>query len=492
MITRSFTSQAIPTSEPSMSASTASTPTSWTARLKRAATRLVTLAALVFVSLPLAAQMNSGDAFLKGNFIEVGIAAQGYFGTTYAPPTATPAYNTRSRTGLGFHANYTKSGTWTRFTSQTGDYFLPGSPEQGFTLGINGTNYSNNRSGSAYQITATSLGVSQSDTLQQATWVGSVGGLQLTRTVSFGPNDLSFKVAFSIKNTTGAAINNVYYMDNTDPDQGADMGLGYGTYNQVINQQDSGGSWVLSWVPNRTDLMLKIGSTDSNARVYTGGFSNRSAKAYWDANQPVAASYTSADQAAAVTYSFGNIAATDTVTGTYYFVLSSSVTIGSITVTAPAAANQQANSTTSGASRLQFTITNPNAATAITLSSVTAACSLAGWSASADTSALSGMVVPAGATVTVPVAVTIPTGTTATSNVTLTAVAVGTAVNVSDFCRVTATAPAGLNIVASTGSIGAACSTIRSASAVVGQTSSRQPTWVDVVPTMETVPPGIR
>ena len=46
-------------------------------------------------------------------------------------------------------------------------------------------------------------------------------------------------------------------------------------------------------------------------------------------------------------------------------------------------------------------------------------------------------------------------------------------------------------IVASAGSMRAASSTIRSASAVVGWTSSRASTRVDVVPTIETVPPGI-
>ena len=46
-------------------------------------------------------------------------------------------------------------------------------------------------------------------------------------------------------------------------------------------------------------------------------------------------------------------------------------------------------------------------------------------------------------------------------------------------------------VVASAGTIRAASSTIRSASAAVEWTSSRSSTGVDVVPTIETVPPGI-
>ena len=114
-------------------------------------TRIYLLLMGCLFSLPSFAQLVNGCGFLQQNRLEIGIANNGAYGTpenspvgyhpnnnplfanTYNPVTGTYIQNT---TALGFVADYDSNG-WTAGTPPYfGDYFLPGTPQEGWAVEV--------------------------------------------------------------------------------------------------------------------------------------------------------------------------------------------------------------------------------------------------------------------------------------------------------------------------------------------------------------------
>lgn len=72
-----------------------------------------------------------GEVFLQGNFIEVGIHAAGSFGTAGVAPAG---FHPKGVQQLGFVVDPGKDGWNTGSPAQSGDYFLPGTPEEGWGI----------------------------------------------------------------------------------------------------------------------------------------------------------------------------------------------------------------------------------------------------------------------------------------------------------------------------------------------------------------------
>ena len=147
----------------------------------------------LFFVLEVRAQQVEGCVFLQGNYVEVGIAPNGAFGTPANSPAGyhprpTPLLNSlynpvtstfQSRPGaVGFVADYGKDG-WTVGTpAYFGDYFMPGAVQEGFSLQINGTasnawsnNYQvNGSSGFSGPLTGTNVSYTTTPTEKKAVW----------------------------------------------------------------------------------------------------------------------------------------------------------------------------------------------------------------------------------------------------------------------------------------------------------------------------------
>jgi hypothetical protein len=92
------------------------------------------------------AQIITGNAFLQGSYVEVGVAPCGRFGTTVGAPAA---YHPRPGTitggtgvvarSLGFVADFQADGWNVGNPSFAGDYFIPSNPEEGFSVRFNGS-----------------------------------------------------------------------------------------------------------------------------------------------------------------------------------------------------------------------------------------------------------------------------------------------------------------------------------------------------------------
>ncbi|HEX5102909.1 MAG TPA: S8 family peptidase, partial [Pirellulaceae bacterium] len=182
----------------------------------------------------------SGGLVLAGSKMTLGIATDGSFITGGA--------------GIQFLGN---------------EFVIPGSPVAGFTIGQNGSNYTNKEA-----LGTTDIPVSLEDlslgTFRGVRIVGNVGGgLQLERVIAFSQDDEFATIATRLTNTSGGTIDNVAWLENLDPDQGEPLGFGFETYNDVV----LGGQFVRADAAE--GLTIGLGSADARRVVSAQGFDNR-------------------------------------------------------------------------------------------------------------------------------------------------------------------------------------------------------------------------
>ena len=72
---------------------------------------------------------SSGDVFLGGKYMEIGISTHGSFGSTASPPTGKGFYNNK-QIGMLIDGDGWNTGS----SPTTGDFFLPGTPEERYSL----------------------------------------------------------------------------------------------------------------------------------------------------------------------------------------------------------------------------------------------------------------------------------------------------------------------------------------------------------------------
>tara|TARA_R110002096_G_scaffold433887_5_gene653896 strand:+ start:8618 stop:9274 length:657 start_codon:yes stop_codon:yes gene_type:complete len=95
-----------------------------------------------------------GETFAQMNFIEIGVGDGAYWGTTGNSPAG---YHARPSTGATNPAilGYVADPSDTDWTDYDGDFFVPGSPEEGWGLEVGGATFNNNRSGPTIDMAGT-------------------------------------------------------------------------------------------------------------------------------------------------------------------------------------------------------------------------------------------------------------------------------------------------------------------------------------------------
>lgn len=279
------------------------------------------------------AQQVSGEAFLQGSYLEVGMARCGSFGT--AGPTPAGYHPNMSDRRLGFIADAGRDG-WTVGTpAYNGDYFLPGTPEEGWGVQINGTNYVNSLVCSSNGIPGNITGYSKTFTTVSANWQGAVAGLSIASRTYFPLDKLYFVTEVTLTNTTGSTLNGVYYMRNVDPDNEVLWTGSYTTTNTVVSQPSGTNCTALVRAIGQTyGMYLGLGTKDARARVTHGGFSNRNASAIYNGIGLNQSGTTTADEAISLAFNLGNLAPGQSTTLAYAYVLNESDLDLALTATA--------------------------------------------------------------------------------------------------------------------------------------------------------------
>ena len=235
------------------------------------------------------AQWIGGNAYMIGDYVEVGIDSIGYEGTDSLPGSNNrgPAYN--PDTYFGFVANPAMDG-WVEYN---GDFFTPGSPENGWGITIPGVaNYANNGMGLEWDPADTNVVGEITDYYETpdsviVTWEGSTPELNVAIQYSMQKDQMYYTTTIYLENTTGSALDSVAFYRNIDPDHNQLIGWGFVTENTIDDQVDVGGiARVTATQTNTWTAEYILEAEGGNWRAGYMGFVNRDGIAMWNGDDP--------------------------------------------------------------------------------------------------------------------------------------------------------------------------------------------------------------
>ncbi len=283
----------------------------------------------------LEAHVIDGEAWAKGNYVEIGVNAKGVYGAnTNNKPLSFHENREFSNYLFGFIANPLKD-NWVDYD---GDFFTPGLPEEGFSIQIQGQNYNNNNEISTASIAGgiNSASVIISDCYEdivQIVWEGNVNGLNVKRYYSITENGLFIQMYTVIKNISSNVKSDVYFMHNVDPDNNVTLSGKYETKMELISQASSPADPVCLVKASQEALAIpedmdgsyvSLYTSDHNARVTYGGFDNRSAIEIWNGSFGYTTTEGSSlyeDVAMSIAFNLGDIAPNESKKFNYYYIL---------------------------------------------------------------------------------------------------------------------------------------------------------------------------
>ncbi|MBF0105567.1 MAG: hypothetical protein HQM16_09610 [Deltaproteobacteria bacterium] len=231
----------------------------------------------------------TGDVFLGGDYIEVGISKYGSFGTTTGQAKPAGFYGTATYNYIGMSTNAAGFGVAPDYRI---DYFIPGSPEERWVVGykISGTptTASNAFLMNTTGITDNTVTNDSTGTTLKATSIGTLNSkLKITQVIQFEASYKFFYVTVTLQNIgTTDSLDNVRYMRSFDPDNTVLQSGSYTTHNEILYTHAAGdGKAVVSantannasdpiYLATASRSPIVFYSSDTRAKVSTFGFAN--------------------------------------------------------------------------------------------------------------------------------------------------------------------------------------------------------------------------
>lgn len=266
----------------------------------------------------------TGDVFLQGNFLELGVAATGSLGSAGDAPA-------------GFHS--TRGGPisflvdldgWSDGGSgsppRSGDVTLPGTPVDGYVVGYRDAEVKYSfvgaeRSG-LNELSATTVDTSARDQLSVTTAGVANGVLQMTQVISLNASDTYFATEITYTNLGETTLNDVRYMRTFDPDQDIDLFPlveVFDTYNDVLSNPDGLNNVAIAQaVGPLSGISVNLVAFDPDARASNFGFANTDPFASEAFDTPVDLDGAFVDEAISLTFDFGSLAPGESVTKVFY------------------------------------------------------------------------------------------------------------------------------------------------------------------------------
>ena len=239
------------------------------------------------------AQLINGCCFLQQNRLEVGIANNGAFGT---PENAPAGYHSNNSplfatvfnpvTGiyamrpnaLGFVADYDSNG-WTLGSPPFfGDYFLPGIPQEGWAVEVDGIRsdafcaayQTNGTSGFTGSLLGANTAVFFLGNSTKSEWNGNMGSLAIKQITTIEHDKLYLTVKVKFYNTGTTTLHDVYYMRTVDPDNDVAITNNFTTINEIEYQLPNPEHKTLIGCTSivDTNAFLGLGSIDCRSKVF--------------------------------------------------------------------------------------------------------------------------------------------------------------------------------------------------------------------------------
>jgi gliding motility-associated-like protein len=277
------------------------------------------------------AQFVPPNAFLQGQFTEVGCNQCGVFGSSVNPggligPLGTP-YHPNVLVGLGFVADSDQDGWAIGFPQYCGDYFVPGSPVEGWALQVGGTVLTNeNNSCGVYEMPGTITSYTDLGTERQSVWEGTANfgasTVGITQTTILPVNKLYFIAQVELCNTGATPIPTLYYARNVDPDNDQPWSGSFVTTNTIVSQPPGTCDALVTATGNTYGCFLGLGARDTIARVSYGSFFMGDPAQIWAGTGPHSSSGTNvADEAISLAFRIDNLAPGDCRMVSFAYVL---------------------------------------------------------------------------------------------------------------------------------------------------------------------------
>jgi hypothetical protein len=230
------------------------------------------------------AQMVGADAYMKGNYVELGISGLGGFEGDSISSVPPAGMHYRSSTGFfGFVAN-PQLNFWATYD---GDFFTPGTPENGWGIEIDssaGIHSKGNNCAYLNEIPGAITTWSYASSLIICDWEGdytTATDLHLKIDYQLQDTALFYITTVSITNSTAAPVTDLYYYRNLDPDNNEEISGDFTTTNTIVDQISTGTVTQVqatSIVPATQPMSyFSFLAIDSGWVAGYGGFSNRDA-----------------------------------------------------------------------------------------------------------------------------------------------------------------------------------------------------------------------
>lgn len=241
--------------------------------------------------------ISNGQGFLQGEFAEVGVRANGAFGSTSVPA----GFHQNAGNCLGFRVDREMDGWGNTASTDDGDFFCPGSPFEGWQLKV----------GSIAKNDHVQTGVSgsvsdaqSSGSSQCVSWMSAspYNGVSVEQRYCVPTAGQALHTDVTLTNTTGSAISDVYFGRGFDPDNFTGTGTvpdcGGAPANtsmyQSCNAVTGQGSEAQATARWGNGAFIALQSFDARARVarQAGGFSSPDPSEIWTAGDTSASSGT--------------------------------------------------------------------------------------------------------------------------------------------------------------------------------------------------------
>jgi hypothetical protein len=237
---------------------------------------------IAFFSSTASAQILGTSAYIYGDYVEIGINDAGHEGAPRVPLS-----NNRSNQALGspVYFGFVANPQMDAWGNYDGDFFTPGSPENGFGLEIGGVNYSNNASGNLEQIPGSISSYDTNGDCIYVEWDGSVANVDVHIVYRLITTELYYTTEVTLTNTGPTDIFDTYYYRNLDPDNNVTIGGGYATQNTIVAQPtpECEKALVTAEQTGPWDSYIGLGAIGEQFRVSYGGFANRDGSNIWNA-----------------------------------------------------------------------------------------------------------------------------------------------------------------------------------------------------------------
>jgi hypothetical protein len=243
-------------------------------------------------------QISNGQGFLQGEFAEVGVRANGAFGSTNVPT----GFHQNVTNCLGFRVDRAFDGWGNPASTDDGDFFCPGSPFEGwqFKVGSNLAKNDNSQTG----VSGAVSNLETSGSSQCVSWASATAynGVTINQRYCVPTDGQALHTDVTIENTSDSTISDIYFGRGFDPDDftgsgtlpscnGASADTNMFQSCNAVTGQGTEAQATARW---GNGAFIALQSFDARARVarQTGGFSSPDPSTIWTAGDTSANSGT--------------------------------------------------------------------------------------------------------------------------------------------------------------------------------------------------------